>query len=336
MKVIFLIIACFSTVAAPVVFFENDGIRLSNTTHELAPGSGQRVFAFSAKWTATGSQAALNFSFGKLFTITRPVSGIQFFEVDFNYTNGLALRVDGIPVSTEPLGNLFPPFDARFVWSSTGDVTIDNLALAAHGNLERVVLSSFFSNQRNSNFGPRLAYDNEHETEYAVFNTRSGFVGGNAPGSRSLGFYALTSGVDAPDPHDWTIEGGPNSSGPWTPLATGDFNFTKRNETRVWPITNNVAFPTFRFSFPTNNSTINEAYVGEVRLFELKPVEPPHIVEAEQPSANQFRLTIANATVAQYAEAVTGPWIDLATNDVPIWTFTRTNAPVAGFYRASK
>jgi hypothetical protein len=209
------------------------------------------------------------------------------------------------------------------------------------GNLARLSGSGFFASQRNPDFGPMRAYDDDNESEFAVFAAHAGFVGGNFPPARGLAFYALTSGRDAPDPREWSIEGGPNSAGPWTVLAAGDWNFSQRKESRAWPITNNAAFPSFRITFPTNHSATAETYIGDLRLFEFKPVAPLHAVEVSQPAPGQAQVTFAGAPggsyVAQFTADLLEPWVDFSTNTVPaggVWTVADPGtAPTRRFYR---
>jgi hypothetical protein len=267
------------------------------------------------------------------------------FEVDWNYTNGVSVKVDGLPVFTKvPTPAFSPQVDDRFVWAARAgefgeEVVLDNIAVVTGGNLARLAGSGFFSSQRNPNYGPMKAYDDDNDSEFAVFNAQSGFVGGNVSPARALMFYSLTSGIDAPDPHNWAIEGALASTGPWTTVAAGDWNFARRKETRTWPVTNGVdAFTSFRISFPTNNLTTLSTYIGDVRLFEFKPVQPPHAVEIVRSAVDSFAITFAGAASSNYVAQFTtnfSQWTDFNTNAVPgLWSVTDSNTTnTTRFYR---
>jgi hypothetical protein len=268
----------------------------------------------------------------------------RYFEVDWRYTNGVTVKLDGIPLLNAPTPGFVPSFDDRFVWiakngETGGEIAIDNIAVVTGGTLAIVPGSGFFSSQRNPNYGPMKAYDDDNESEFAVF-AHSGFVGGNVSPARSLMFYSLTSGFDAPDPHNWTLEGGPNSSGPWTPVVTSDWEFSTRQETRIWPVTNNAAFPSFRFSFPTNNSATLATYVGDIRLLEFKPFTPAFIADILQTAPNQLQLTFLGTPSSNYVAQFTTDflsWTDIATNTGPengSWSVVDTTATnTARWYR---
>lgn len=271
----------------------------------------------------------------------------RFFEVDWNYTNGVSVKVDGAPIFTKVATTNFAPQVAdRFVWAArTGDfgeeVVLDNIAVVTGGNLSRMVGSGFFSSQRNPNYGPMKAYDDDNDSEFAVFNAQSGFVGGSFAPARRIVFYTLTSGVDGPDPHSWTIEGSTATAGPWTTMVTGDWSFTRRKESRTWPVANVAeAFPFYRISFPTNNSATMDTYIGDLRLFEFKSVQPSQVVAVARNGINAFAVTFAGPVASNYVAQFTkdfSQWTDFATNTVPtngIWNVTDLAATnQARFYR---
>src|SRR4051812_33373109 len=201
----------------------------------------------------------------KLFVPEANSTKRRYFEVDWHYTNGMTVKLDGLPILSAPTPNFSPSFDDRFAWTAkngagASEISLDNIAIVTGGTLAIVPSSGFFASQRNPNYGPMRAYDDDNTSEFAVF-ANSGFVGGNVSPARSLLFYSFTSGIDAPDPHNWTLEGGASSSGPWTTMAAGDWEFVSRQETRVWPVPNESAFQSFRFSFPTNNATTLATYI---------------------------------------------------------------------------
>jgi hypothetical protein len=270
----------------------------------------------------------------------------QFFEIDWRYTNGLSVRLDGAALISSRTEEFGPSFEDRFAWvarngAGASEITVDNIAIVAGGTLERVAGDGFFASQRNTNFGPRKAFDDDNNEAFAVFDAQSGFVGGNFSPARRLMYYAVTSALDTPDPHRWTIEGATASTGPWTPLASGDWNFAYRKETRVWPITNRTAaLPFIQFSFATNNSAIREAYVGEVRLFEFVPVQPPYAADISMPTPTTAALLFSGPPTSNYVAQVTTDfmqWMDLSTNTVPesgAWSVNDPNATNAvRFYR---
>jgi hypothetical protein len=136
------------------------------------------------------------------------------------------------------------------------------------------------------------------------------------------------------------LEGGPNSSGPWTPIATGDWNFLTRQESRIWPVTNHIAFPSFRFSFPTNNSSTLAAYVGDLRLLEFRPCTPAYVADIEKITSDQVRLTFTAPAASNYVAQFTTDfltWNDFTTNAVPqdgTWmTIDASATNEARFYR---
>lgn len=272
----------------------------------------------------------------KPFAIEPSSTKRKYFEVDWRYTNGMTVKLDGIPVLSVTTLLFAPSVADQFVWlahngAGSNEIALDNIAVVTGGTLAIVPGSGFFSSQRNPNYGPMKAYDDDNASEFAVF-AHSGFVGGNVSPARSLLFYSLTSGLDAPDPHQWILEGGPNSAGPWTPVATGDSDFLARQETRIWPVTNNAAFPSFRFSFPTNNSATLATYVGDIRLLEFKPYAPPFVANGSRINANEFELTFAGPPGSNYVAQFTTDfitWTDFATNTAPqsgTWNATDTSA----------
>jgi hypothetical protein len=311
------------------------GLRLSVITSGAAPGfylkiGGETVVS---KTFVPGAQWGTN-------STKRP-----YFEVDWNYTNGFSLTVDAAPIfANVPTPNFSPQAGDRFVWLARNDdngqtVVLDNIALVAGGNLERVEGSGFFASQRNTNFGPRKAFDNDNNEAFAVFEAQSGFVGANFSPARELIFYSVTSSLDAPDPHNWKLEGGPASGGPWTTLVSGDWNFTHRKETRTWPVTNAAAFSFLRFSFATNNSSIKEVYVGEVRPFTFIPVQPPHVVDLKFSGVNTVQLSFAvptNSAFVAQASSDLVQWSDIITNSASEASWMVTDPKVTNamrFYR---
>ncbi len=344
----------------------SEGMPNAQASFTLPPGTGAgKIFALSIKWNSTvigafpdaGGEFALNV--GALsFTARNSAGGssfilstngapfaskafspgpqwgtnsaaTRFFELDWNLTNGVTVRLDGTALfSRVAASNLVVRANDPISWTARNtdlsqEFTLDHIAATTGGNLGIIAGANFFASERNSNFGPMRAYDDDNTSEFGAF-AHSGFVGGNvhpAGVARTAVLFTLTSGVDAPDPHDWRIEGGPNSAGPWTLLSAGDWNFARRQESRTWPIANPASFLSFRITFPTNNSPVAATYIGDLRLFEFKPVRPPEIVGVAAVPPEGIRLTAealpGTVFITQSLSNFGDPWVDIATNTVP-------------------
>jgi hypothetical protein len=205
----------------------------------------------------------------------------HFFEVDWNYTNGVTVRVDGqIIFANVATPGLSIQAGHRFVWAArTGGLTeelrLDNIVIMSGGNLVPVPMTNPYyksGEYTNNNQTADKAFDNSIATKWLVESNR-GYVGAScAAGPRAVRVYSLTSAEDIPgrDPKNWTLDGSNNGTS-WSSIASGSGYFTNRNETRAWLASNAPPFGAFRLNISTNHGGA-EIQLAELRLYEFVPV----------------------------------------------------------------
>jgi hypothetical protein len=204
----------------------------------------------------------------------------HFFEVDWNYTNGVTVRVDGQMIfSNVAVIGFIPAANDRFVFAArtsvfTEEVRLDNITVVTGGTLSQVTTSApYFADANVEPANPAsMAFDGNNSTFWGTHAT-SGQVGATVPSSSVL-VYAVTSPDIANTTQfgrTWTLEGSNNGTN-WAACGTGSTPFINSKETRSWLATNQNPFSAYRLNVSQNNGNIFITALGEVRLYRLNPV----------------------------------------------------------------
>lgn len=116
---------------------------------------------------------------------------------------------------------------------------------------------------------PKLV-DGDVNTKYLAGYSTPFWINLEFPQPVVAGYYALTSGNDAPDrdPKNWEIQGSLDGES-WVTLDTRtDYRFTDRKQTREFYFSNNTAYTHYRFDVKSNNGG-GLFQMQEWRLFNL-------------------------------------------------------------------
>jgi hypothetical protein len=211
----------------------------------------------------------------------------HFFEVDWNYTNGVTVRVDGLAIfSNVPASGFTPQAGDVFVWAArcgaaSEEVRLDNIVVVTGGNLVQVPTGSPYYADANSDtvqHSAANAFDGNPNTYWITYATL-GFVGATVNPSAVALVYTLSSSPDiglgnTADPHLWTLQGSNDQGANWASCGSGGGYFLNRQETRGWLATNSTAYGAFRLLCGQNNGSGFTA-LGDLRLYQYNPVFLP-------------------------------------------------------------
>ena len=187
----------------------------------------------------------------------------HFFEVDWNYTNGMSVRMDGTNIFTNIATTNFTPHAGDcMVWAArcgtfTEEVRLDNIVVTTGGNLIQIPTSSPYyksGEYTNANQTADKAFDGNIATKWLTL-ANTGYIGATVSPAATVAAYAMTSGEDAPgrDPQTWTVDGSNNGGTNWTSCASGSGYFFSRNETRAGLATIPASFGAYRLNILANN-----------------------------------------------------------------------------------
>ena len=211
------------------------------------------------------------------FNITR-----HFFEVDWNYTNGLSAKMDGQRIFTNvATTNFTSQVGDRFVWAartgtSTEEMRLDNIVVVTGGNLVQVPTTNAYFGDANTTQGVTNAFDNNNSTSWAT-STNGGYVGATVSSPAKVVAYALTSGnVRMSDPQSWTLQGSNDGGATWTNVSNGAGHFLISAETRAHLATNFVSYNAYRLNIVTNHND-PQTILAELRLYEVRHVSPTSV-----------------------------------------------------------
>lgn len=209
-------------------------------------------------------------------------NGHHFFELDWHYTNGVTVRVDGQTICSNVTAYGFQPAaDDRFVFAArTGglaeDLRLDNIVVMSGGNLAPVATGApYYADANSDPFAHDVtkAFAGANGTYWITF-AANGSVGSSTTSAAPVGVYGLTSstetgGGSGTDPRDFTLQGSTHSATRWAACASGSVRFVNRQESRSYLATNSTAFgayPRYRFVFGPQAAGTSWQ-LGELRLF---------------------------------------------------------------------
>ena len=222
----------------------------------------------------------------------------HFFEVDWNYTNGLSVRMDGTNIFTNVATTNFTPHAGDcMVWAArcgtfSEEVRLDNIIVMTGGNLIQIPTSSPYyksGEYTNANQTADKAFDGNIATKWLTL-ANTGYIGATVSPAATVAAYALTSGEDVPgrDPQTWTVDGSNNGGTNWTSCASGSGYFFSRNETRAGLATIPASFGAYRLNISANNG---DPYIqlAELQFYQFIPVYfPTNPVAATAPASQVY------------------------------------------------
>jgi hypothetical protein len=210
----------------------------------------------------------------------------HFFEVDWHYTNGVTVRVDGQAIFSNVSASEFAPQAGDvFVWAArcgaaSEEVRLDNIVVVTGGNLSPAATTSpYYADANTDSSDPAAnAFDGNPAT-YWLTLAPVGFVGATVNPPAVCSVYTLSSSPDlglgnTADPQLWTFQGSNDQGANWTSCGTGGGYFLNRQETRAWPATNSTAYGAYRLYVSLNNGSGFTA-LGELHLYQYNPVFLP-------------------------------------------------------------
>lgn len=212
----------------------------------------------------------------------------HFFEVNWNYTNGVSVSMDGQAIFT----NVATPGYTiqggnQFVWAArcgglSEEVRLDNIVVVTGGNLVEVPMTSPYFSDANNIQSPANAFDGNLNTVWEDYNNTvspTGVVGGTAPAATAVKAYALVSpyATDhlagaASSPTGWLFQGSANGSS-WNVLGAGAAHFLNALETRCFLVSNARVYPDYELNVNAVNG-LNGLGLAELRFYKLNPVVP--------------------------------------------------------------
>jgi hypothetical protein len=212
-------------------------------------------------------------------------SARHYFEVDWHYTNGMTVRVNGQTIfSNVPTHGFVPRAGDCFVWAArTGGlaetVQLDNIVVVTGGNLAQLPLGSPYYASYSGYPGHEAdkAFDGNGSSYWLSVNS-PWYIGASTSPARAAVVYALTSSIDtgsgaAPDPQTWSLEGSTNGSS-WTSCGSGSGYFANRVETRAWLASNSTSYGAYRLNVSANNGS-GAIALGELRAYAFTAVTGP-------------------------------------------------------------
>lgn len=207
----------------------------------------------------------------------------HFFEVDWNYTNGLSVKMDGQGIFTNvATSNFTSRVGDRFVWGARSgtareEVRLDNIVVVTGGNLVPVTTIAPSFADANSTQAATNAFDGDNNTDW-VTSTNGGYVGTAVSSAARVLAYAVTSGSGqrSTDPQSWTLQGSDDGGTTWTNVSSGGGHFLSPVETRAHLATNYVSYNAYRLNIATNHDDVLTG-LAELRLYEVKRVSPVSI-----------------------------------------------------------
>ena len=259
----------------------------------------------------------------------------HFFEMDWNYANGVTVRMDGQTIFANVWTPGFTPQAGdRFVWAArTGlyseKVSLDNIVVVTGGNLVPVTMTSpyYKSGENPPNETTDKLFDGSALTKWLTFAT-SGYAGATcASNSHAVCVYSLTSANDIPgrDPKNWTLEGSVNAGANWSTISTASGFFSNRSEQRAWLATNSAPFSAFRLNISANDLDAN-TQLAELSLYEFVPVELLGWVATAAPAKSGWNGVACSANLSKLLAVPSSfDGIYISTNVGQSWQ--KTSAP---------
>ncbi|MGH7991582.1 MAG: hypothetical protein ACREDS_15505, partial [Limisphaerales bacterium] len=206
----------------------------------------------------------------------------HFFEVDWNYTNGVSVKMDGSAIfSNVAVPGFTPQAGDRFVWAArcggiTEEVRLDNIIMMTGGNLVQTPATRPYYGDSGTfpdpNFTP-AAFDGDNDTFWlSNLNGPTWYVGAGVSPANAVVAYVLTAGPEQGLPAAWTFDGSAGSDTNWTSLANGAVNFINYNETRAFPAANTNTFGVYRINITANNGASSETTLDEMKFYTFNAV----------------------------------------------------------------
>jgi len=237
----------------------------------------------------------------------------HFFEVDWNFIDGLTLRVDreavftGLPTPgfVPQVGDWFG-FGAR-TGSAFEEISLDNITIVTDGVLGRSTASSpYFSSLETPLLGTAaMAFDGDVTSKW-VAAAASGHIGASFPTAPTTRIYTLTSGGDFParDPKNWSFETSVDGTN-WISggTATSQY-FQTRNEQRAFVVPSPLSAPAFRLNISANNDD-SSTQLAEFEPMELVPGPVAlTVTNLSDSGAGSLRQALADAAVDPASNAI--------------------------------
>jgi len=246
----------------------------------------------------------------------------HFFEVDWNYINGMSVKMDGQTIfANVATTNFTPRAGDRFVWAArcgalTEEVRLDNIVVMTGGNLVQAPAISPY-------YGGGVSYPDPNSAS-AAFDGNNGtywmgsgtplYIGATVSPASAVGAYVLSSGGAQGMPTLWTFDGSANSGANWTSLANGYVNFVNHDETRAFPAANTNTFGAYRI----NINDVEGGYpvgLGEMKFYTFNAVTLSPVAATAPASSVHVASATLNGQVNPNSFATTA-WFEwgLTTN----------------------
>lgn len=239
------------------------------------------------------------------------------FELDWNYSTGTTVRMDGQTIFTNvPTTGFNPQPGDRLVWAARSVnyseyLRLDNIVVMTGGNLTTIPAGSPYFTDANSYYlhPGSYAFDGDTNT-YWLETATTGYAGAtiNSP----VAVYALTSLHDnngaVNDPQAWKLDGS-NDGTTWTALGTGSGYFLNHRETRCWMTSNTNSFTDCRLNVTANNGgSIIKLYDVTLYRFQAQQGPPAASLNYQPASATPFGTVLTATLPTSYGNQVTLNW----------------------------
>lgn len=208
----------------------------------------------------------------------------HYFELDWHYSDGITLRVNGQTIfSGVSTYRFIPQPGDRFVWAArtsnaTERIRFDDILVATGGNLKRESVSTPYVNSPGS-LDPALAFDGAFSVSstWLDFSPPSGYVGGKLSTNKTIAAFAVTCGstTRSSDPRLWSLEGSSDGGTTFTNCMSTGGVFRTGGMTLCAPSTNVESYSVFRLNIATNAGNLATINVSEFTLYSFTPVAAP-------------------------------------------------------------
>lgn len=212
----------------------------------------------------------------------------NYFAIDWNYTNGLTLAVNGANIFTNaPTPGFAPVPGMVFSWAArtstnTEDARIDNISVLANANLVPIPLTpSFSASGSTPGNGAGNAFDGNFNTQWQTASSNGWIQASCLGGPQTVMAYSLVSASTnwQADPQSWTLLGSNNGTN-WA-LVDAEYNegwentnTLMRKAPRTFLVNQPAPFATYQLNITTNHGAA-ETQLADVVLYASQAIQPP-------------------------------------------------------------
>jgi predicted GH43/DUF377 family glycosyl hydrolase len=245
----------------------------------------------------------------------------NYFSVDWNYTNGLTLAVNGTVIFTNmPTPGFTPAPGQYFSWAArtstnSEDARIDNVCVFANANLAPIQLAPpFLSSGNLAGFGASNAFDGNFGTQWQTAATAGCIQAACANGPQIVTAYSVVSASSnwQADPQSWTLQGSLDGTN-WVTVDAEYLESWENNDAlmrgvpRTFIVNQPGAYQMYQLNITTNNGAAT-TQLADLLLYTCRATLPQPVMKGLTMSHNSLIVNgIAGAPSGTY-------YVMLATN----------------------